>query len=145
MLRDRDSKITFLVILLTSVIQPYVVLITEYGMSSKCMDCFIIEQTLIPSLFYLAIPIFGIYLILKWLKLNLWLSVSIVAISFYIISFLTITYPLFDDRIAAWSTFTDTEVLITSLIMSFPSLITLTIVLSIIIISVNRNIATKTI
>ncbi len=74
------------------------------------------------SLVYLFLPLLAIYLLLKQLGANSFLIGLIVAVYFVPVSIVKITVPLFDDRIASWSTFSDQEVWDYAISMSIPSM-----------------------
>ena len=121
-LKSKAIKRSVLLIGLASILQPYIVLITEYGRSNECWNCLIIEQTFMISILYLFLPITLIYLIAKKLKLNSIIQ-GILIVAYYVpISFVKITVPLYDDRIASWSTFSDQEVWDTAMFMAMPSM-----------------------
>jgi hypothetical protein len=121
-LTNKAIKRSVLLIGLVSIFQPYIVLITEYGRSNECWNCLIIEQTFMTSLIYLFLPLLAIYLLLKQLGANSFLIGLIVAVYFVPVSIVKITVPLFDDRIASWSTFSDQEVWDYAISMSIPSM-----------------------
>lgn len=121
-LTNKAIKRSVLLIGLVSIFQPYIVLITEYGRSNECWNCLIIEQTFMTSLVYLFLPLLAIYLLLKQLGANSFLIGLIVAVYFVPVSIVKITVPLFDDRIASWSTFSDQEVWDYAISMSIPSM-----------------------
>jgi hypothetical protein len=121
-LKNKAIKRSVLLIGLVSIFQPYIVLITEYGRSNECWNCLIIEQTFMTSLIYLFLPLLAIYLLLKQLGANSFLIGLIVAVYFVPVSIVKITVPLFDDRIASWSTFSDQEVWDYAISMSIPSM-----------------------
>lgn len=121
-LKNKAIRRSVLLIGLASILQPYIVLITQYGPSNECWNCLIIEQTFTTSLLYLLLPITAIYLILRRLGINSILQGLIVAAYFVPVSFVKITIPLFDDRIASWSTFSDQEIWDTAMFMAIPSM-----------------------
>lgn len=121
-LKNKAIKHSVLLIGLASILQPYIVLITQYGPSNECWNCLIIEQTFTTSSLYLLLPITAIYLILKRLGINSILQGLIVVAYFVPVSFVKITIPLFDDRIASWSTFSDQEIWDTAMFMAIPSM-----------------------
>ena len=121
-LTNKAIKRSVLLIGLVSIFQPYIVLITEYGRSNECWNCLIIEQTFMTSLVYLFLPLLAIYLLFKKLGANSFLIGFIVAAYFVPVSIVKITVPLFDDRIASWSTFSDQEVWEYAISMSIPSM-----------------------
>ncbi len=122
MLKNKAIKRSVLLIGLVSIFQPYIVLITEYGRSNECWNCLIIEQTFMTSLVYLFLPLLAIYLLFKKLGANSFLIGLMVAAYFVPVSIVKITVPLFDDRIASWSTFSDQEVWDYAISMSIPSM-----------------------
>jgi hypothetical protein len=121
-LTNKAIKRSVLLIGLVSIFQPYIVLITEYGRSNECWNCLIIEQTFMTSLGYLFLPLLAIYLLFKKLGANSFLIGFIVAAYFVPVSIIKITVPLFDDRIASWSTFSEQEVWEYAISMSIPSM-----------------------
>lgn len=121
-LTNKAIKRSVLLIGLVSIFQPYIVLIIEYGRSNECWNCLIIEQTFMTSLVYLFLPLLAIYLLFKKLGANSFLIGFIVAAYFVPVSIVKITVPLFDDRIASWSTFSDQEVWDYAISMSIPSM-----------------------
>ena len=74
------------------------------------------------SLGYLFLPLLAIYLLFKKLGANSFLIGFIVAAYFVPVSIIKITVPLFDDRIASWSTFSEQEVWEYAISMSIPSM-----------------------
>jgi predicted histidine transporter YuiF (NhaC family) len=74
------------------------------------------------SLVYLFLPLLAIYLLFKKLGANSFLIGLMVAAYFVPVSIVKITVPLFDDRIASWSTFSDQEVWDYAISMSIPSM-----------------------
>ena len=108
-----------------SIFQPFldIFLLFQYGPAASCIDCFIIQQTFFISLFYLVIPLTVLYLILKILNWNSMKTYIVIGIPFAVISFNKITLLLFRDRIAAWSTYSESEIFNSALIMSAPTLL----------------------
>jgi hypothetical protein len=132
--REKIKK-SLLLIFFGALLQPYfdVLLLFQYGPANSCMDCLIIQQTFFISLLYIAFSLSLLYLVLNRSNLNSWISSSIIGVFFGVISFYKITLFLFDDRIAAWSTFLHDEIVSNSLMFASPTLfiemITLTILL----------------
>jgi hypothetical protein len=73
------------------------------------------------------------------LKTNRWIVSSILAAYFTISTFWFMTVPLFKDRYASYSTFSDEEIPISAGLMSFPSQIVLSLVLFMVIFRLNRR------
>jgi len=135
--------VTSVVILfLASILQPYFVLITHFGPSSSCINCTIIEDTFYISLIKLFIPLCFIYLILRLMRLKNWISCLILTTYYALTSFIVLTIPLFDDRIAAWSTFTKEEIWKEGFILAFPSLLIVSILLFTIMLKLNKLLPT---
>lgn len=129
---------SILIIALISFFQPYLVLITDYGRSNECWNCLIIEQTFLTSLFFLLIPLTVIYLFAKWYGMNPIIQGVLIVAYFVPVSFIKLTIPLFDDRIASWSTFSDEEVWKSAIIMSIPSFGLLSILIILTITKINK-------
>lgn len=136
---NKGIKRSLLLIGLVSIFQPYIVLMTQYGPSSECVDCLIIEQTFLDSLIYLLLPLTAIYLVLKKIGTNPIIQGTFVFAYFAPVSFVKITVPLFDDRIAAWSTFSDQEVWDSAMLMSIPSMLILAGLIIVILGRINRE------
>lgn len=115
---------SILFILFMAVFQPYfdVSALLQYGPSSSCLDCLILQQTFITSLLYIGLPLTLIYLIFKLLNYNQLIIYVLIGILFVIIAFYKISIPLFTDRIAAWSTFEDNEIAGSAFMTNFPTL-----------------------
>jgi len=126
-------------ILFISLLQPYFVLIDNYGPSAECLNCLIIGQTWIDSILYLFIPLSIINITLRILKINIWIYSIICGFYFGFVSFHVLTIPLFKDRIAAWSTFTDAEIYSSAIFLSFPSLLTVSIIFSLLLVWFNKK------
>ena len=135
--RKRSVLISIGIIVFVSMFQPYFVLITRYGPSKECWKCLIIEQTFLDSLFFLVLPMSMFYIGSKAIKLNSWIYTSAITVYFAIISFIKLTIPLFDDRIASWSTFSDGEVPFFAFLSAFPSLLILSILFFLVLRKVN--------
>lgn len=122
----KKSKIikSILFIVFMSVFQPFfdVILMFRYGGSAKCLDCFIIEDTFYISLLYIATPLLMVYLLLRILNWNSILHYALIGLLFVILSFNLITLPLFLDRIVAWTTYAENEILEGALVASVPTL-----------------------
>lgn len=116
---------SILFILLCSIFQPYfdVFLLFQYGPNSNCIDCFIIQQTFLISLQYLALPLIMMYGLIKIIKWHSILAYSCIGIAFAFIAFNKISIPLFRDRIAAWSTYSESEIFMPTFIMAAPTLL----------------------
>jgi membrane protein YdbS with pleckstrin-like domain len=130
---------TVLVLLVFSFVQPEIILITKFEVSTSCMECSIFDQMKWVSLFYVFAPMLAIFLILFFLKTNRWIVSSILAAYFTISTFWFMTVPLFKDRYASYSTFSDEEIPISAGLMSFPSQIVLSLVLFMVIFRLNRR------
>lgn len=130
---NRQSSIilSLILIFILTILHPYLVIGSKYGPSSNCIDCSIIEDSFFATLLWLTIPISSIYMISKHLTKRNWLTTILVTIYYFIVSFVSITIPLFRDRIAAWSTFSEEEIWIEGFIMALPSLATVTAFFSI--------------
>lgn len=115
------------------------VLIAQYGPSAKCLKCLIIEQTFIPSVFYLFLPLTVIYLILITLKINAILQGLFVVLYYVPVFFVKITIPLFEDRIASWSTFSEQEILNTAKYMALPPMIILACFIFVLLVVINKE------
>jgi len=114
-----------LFIVLLAVFQPYfdLFLLYQYGPSAICYDCFIIEQTFYLSMVYVTLPTLVWYFILKKINVKPNYLYSSTGIVFSVLTFIYITCFLFEDRIAAWSTFSDSEIINSALLHSFPIII----------------------
>jgi hypothetical protein len=111
---------SILVIGVISIFQPYMVLFLRYGPSNECWNCLIIEQTFWTSILYLFLPLTSIYLVTKKLRLNSIIQGCVLAAFYVPVSFVKITIPLFDDRIASWSTFSEEEIWYSALFAATP-------------------------
>lgn len=111
---------SILLIFAVAFVQPYAVLILDNGLSSTCMDCSILEQTYLSSLLYLALPMSAIYIFTKWYRINHFIQAITISLYFVVVSLIILTIPLFEDRIAAWSTFSDQEVWTVAVISALP-------------------------
>lgn len=69
-LKNKVIKRSVLLIGIVSILQPYIVLITQYGPSNECWKCLIIEQTFLTSVQYLLLPLTIIYLVTKRFRMN---------------------------------------------------------------------------
>ena len=139
LLKDKAISRSLLLIGLASILQPYIVLITHYGRSNGCWNCLIIEQTLITSFLYLIFPLTVIYLSLKRLGIN-YIIQGLIVVAYYIpVSFVKITIPLFDDRIASWSTYSDQEIWDNAITLSRTSMEFLACLILVLFIRINRK------
>jgi hypothetical protein len=119
--------------------QPYMVLILHYGRSNNCLNCPILFQTFFISLIYLFFPMALMYIGMKLIKLNSIIQ-GVILLCYYIpVSFVKLTIPLFDDRIAAWSTYSDEEIWNSALMMSIPSFFVLSIVFLVVFVTLNKK------
>lgn len=136
-----NSSITksLLLLLFVSIFQPYIVLISKYDSSAACMDCSILEQTFIPSILFLALPLTLIYLATRYLAVHPIIQSLLLTIYFSLVSFVKLTIPLFDDRIAAWSTYSDEEVWLTAMLMAFLPLLALSTIIGLLLVLFNRK------
>ena len=125
-------------ILVVTILQPQIVLFGRLGISSKCQDCSIWGDTFLDIVLFLILPLSIIYLVSKGLKLNVWLSTSIIVMYFAVLSFLKLTVPLFEDRIASWSTYSDEEAFSMALLTSFRSIFILSAVFFLLLARINR-------
>lgn len=140
-LKNKAIRRSLLLLGLVSILQPYMVLIAQYGPSAKCLKCLIIEQTFIPSVFYLFLPLTGIYLILITLKKNATLQ-GLFVVAYYVpVSFVKITIPLFEDRIASWSTFSEQEIWDTAKYMALPPMTILACFIFVLLVFINKKTA----
>ena len=126
-------------ILFVSIFQPFfdIFLLFQYGPAASCIDCFILEQTVYISLLYIATPLTILYLLLKIINWNSIIKYLIIAILFALLSFYKLTLLLFDDRVAAWSTFSESEMFNSALIESFPTLLIQIILVTTILYKIN--------
>ncbi len=143
-IKNKAIKRSALLIGLVSILQPYIVLGTQYGPSNECWGCFIIEQTFLTSLLYLLLPLITIYLVTKRLGINSILQGLLIVAYFTPVSFVKLTVPLFDDRIAAWSTFTEREIWSNAMFMAIPSMGFLSCFILVVIVIINREASMKT-
>lgn len=119
--------------------QPYMVLILHYGRSNNCLNCPILFQTFFISLFFLFFPMAIMYIGMKLIKLNSIIQ-GLILLSYYIpISFVKLTIPLFDDRIAARSNYSDEEIWDNALGMSIPSFSVLSAIFLLVFIKLNKT------
>ncbi len=124
------KKLNVLFILgLASFLQPYIVLGWMFGRSNTCWNCLIIEQTFFDTIFYLILPMLAIYFVMNSLKINYRITALSISLYFAVVSLIKITIPLFDDRVASWSTFTQKEMLQTAMYSASPFLIVLSAIL----------------
>lgn len=123
----KQSKIlkSIFLIVLMSIFQPFLdlLLVFQYGPSAVSIESFILEQTLFISLLYIALPLIILYLLFKISNLNSLIIYAIIGFLFAFLSFSNITLFLFSDRIAAWSTYSEEEILNNALLMAFPTLL----------------------
>lgn len=117
MLKNRQIRISLIILFLGSILQPYFVFILNLGRSNECWNCTIIEQTFFTSLIYLFIPLTVIYLFLNKIQLNVWLISIVCTLYLAIVSFFKLTVPLFDDRHTTWSTYSNEEIFDYSLML----------------------------
>jgi hypothetical protein len=123
-------KITpYIIIILASFLQPYLVLGWMFGRSNACWNCLIIEQTFFDTIYYLILPMWAIYFVMNSLKINYRITALSISLYFAVVSLIKITIPLFNDRVAAWSTFTQKEMLQTAIYSASPFLIVLSAIL----------------
>ncbi len=139
----RQSKLlkSILFILFVSIFQPFfdILLLLQYGPAASCLDCFILQQTFYISLFYIAIPLIILYLLLKIINWNSLIKYALIGIPFAVLSFYKVTLLLFRDRIVAWSTFTEKEMFSSALIASFPTLLIQVVLITKILYKINRK------
>ncbi|MCT4560867.1 MAG: hypothetical protein N4A41_05770 [Crocinitomicaceae bacterium] len=88
---------------------------------------------------YLLLPLSTIYLVLKRLGINSFFQGLSVVIYYVPVSFIKITIPLFDDRIASWSTFSDQEIWDTAIYMAIPSMAILSSLLVLLLFLINKE------
>lgn len=112
-------------ILLVSILQPYfdVFLLFRYGPSANCLNCNLLQQTFHISLIYIALPLMALYLLLYLLKWNSIFKFVVAGIVFVVLSFNNLTLMLFEDRIAAWSTYSESEIVNEALMGCFPTML----------------------
>lgn len=139
LINNKAIRRSVLLISLVSILQPYIVLKTQFGPSNECWKCLIIEQTFTTSLMYLLLPLSTIYLVLKRLGINSFFQGLSVVIYYVPVSFIKITIPLFDDRIASWSTFSDQEIWDTAIYMAIPSMAILSSLLVLLLFLINKE------
>lgn len=126
-------------IFLTSIFQPYIALFGRLGVSSKCIGCSVWDDTFFDIIVFAVVPISVFYLISIRLKLNKWLYSSVITAYFVVASFLTCTVPLFRDRIAAWSTYSDDESFYMAMMSSFLSMGILSILFLLLLVGINSR------
>lgn len=131
MVLKKLKSITF--ILFMSIFQPYfdLGLLFQYGPSSTCLNCFILQQTLSLSLLYLAAPLILVYLLFRNIRGYSVPKYAVIGVLFSVISFFKLGIFLFVDRIASYSTYSDSEIWSEALFASFPTLIIQAVVLSV--------------
>ncbi|MCL9805500.1 hypothetical protein NAT51_08200 [Flavobacterium amniphilum] len=133
------KSIIFIVFM--SIFQPFfdVILLFEYGGSAKCLDNFIIEDTFYISLLYIATPLLMLYLLFRILKWNSIVHYALIGLLFVVLSFNLITLPLFLDRIVAWTTYAENEILEGALVASVPTLLIQFFVITKMMYKINRK------
>ncbi|KYH06702.1 hypothetical protein A1704_23095 [Chryseobacterium cucumeris] len=111
-------------ILVISIFQPFfdIFLLFQYGQAANYIDYFIIQQTFYIFILYIAVPLIILYTLLKIISWNSLIKYSIIGIPFAV-SFYKITLLLFQDRVAAWSTFSYAELFSSALIASSQTLL----------------------
>lgn len=119
-LAQKRIIVIILALLFFSLAQPQIVMITKLGDSVSCTKCSILEQTFLTSIFYVFLPILLVFLVLQQLKWKRYVISGILTAYFSISSFLFLSVPLFRDRYAAYSTFADDEIIVSSALASFP-------------------------
>jgi hypothetical protein len=126
-------------ILFMSIFQPFfdIFLLFQYGPAASCIDCFIIQQTFYISILYIAVPLIILYTLLKIISWNSLIKYAIIGIPFAVLSFYKLTLLLFQDRVAAWSTFSDTELFNSALIASSPTLLCQIVVITAVLYKIN--------
>ncbi len=139
-----SQKKTILLLLFFSIFQPLfdILLFIDYGPANTCVgngDCLVIEQTFFKSITYIFMPLGVLSLVMFYFKLNIHLRSSIISILFGFIALLKINLMLFDDRIAAWSTYTEQETLMNTIILSLPTLPIQMIILKILLTKCNKK------
>ncbi len=138
-----SQKKPILLLLLFCIFQPFfdILLFINYGPANTCVgsgDCLVIEQTFFKSLTYIFIPLGVLSLVMFHFKLNIHFRISIISILFGFIALFKINLMLFDDRIAAWSTYTEQETLMNTIILSSPTLLIQMITLKILLTKFNK-------
>lgn len=132
---------SIVIIAIASLLQPYIVLFPFAGPSSACMDCLIIEQTFSIAVLYLILPLCFIYLITLKLKLNPVLQAVLIVVYYIPVSFVKLTIPIFKDRIAAWSTYSEDEIWHEALIFATPALLLVSLILFFLLNKANKQVS----
>ncbi|NVK64555.1 MAG: hypothetical protein HWE22_08200 [Flavobacteriales bacterium] len=115
----KSILVTAFTLLLFSLAQPQIVMITKLGYSVSCAECSILEQTFLTAILYVFLPMLLVFFVLQQLKWNRYVISGILTAYFTITSFLFLSVPLFRDRYATYSTFADDEIIVSAVLSSF--------------------------
>lgn len=119
-LAQKRIIVILLVLLFFALAQPQIVMISKLGDSVSCTECSILEQTFLTSILYVFLPMLLVFIVLQQLKWKRYVISGILTAYFTISSFLFLSVPLFRDRYAAYSTFADDEIIVSSALASLP-------------------------